>query len=151
MSELPEITKRIKVLVDHFTDGNVAEFVRLTKISSHQVLNRIFSVDKRSGKYPLPSTTILFSIKNNLKDLNSDWLLEGNGDMLKQKKNNIELGDKVLKEKLSEKEVLFVLEALYSHKEQLKEYKLYNLFESDIREDEKNKVLKEIARKRLND
>lgn len=146
MQELPEITKRIKILIDHFTNGNVAEFVRLTKISSHQVLNRIFSIDKRSGKYPLPSTGILFSIKSNLKDVNSDWLLDGQGNMLN---TEVTGSQQKSKEMLSEKEILFVLEALFNNRDQLEKYSLFNIFVSDIREDEKNKVLKEIARNRL--
>ncbi len=87
--ELPEITNRIKKLIEHFSDGNVADFVRLTKISSHQVLNRIFSIDKRSGKYPKPSSGILIPIQTNLTEINYNWLLTGEGPMLKSESNEL--------------------------------------------------------------
>lgn len=80
--ELPKITKRIKVLIDEYSNGNVADFVRLTGISSHQVLNRIFSIDPRSKKYPNPSGNILTSIQMSLPEVNYSWLLSGEGSML---------------------------------------------------------------------
>jgi hypothetical protein len=81
--KLPPVNSRILELVNMFSSGNVAEFVKLTNINSHQNLNRIFNVDSRNGKYPKPSAEILTCIKLNLQQVNYDWLLTGNGSMLK--------------------------------------------------------------------
>lgn len=80
---MPDINKRIKELVAEFSDGNVQKFVDLVGISSHQVLNRIFSVDNRSGKYPKPSAHILTAIQTSLPQVDNGWLLTGVGEMLK--------------------------------------------------------------------
>ena len=53
------------------------------------------------------------------------------------------------KEKLSDKEVLFVLESLFKHKEQLYKYELYHYFIKNLKEELRSEVLKEIAAKRL--
>ncbi|MFV0535951.1 MAG: helix-turn-helix transcriptional regulator [Dysgonomonas sp.] len=81
--ELPPINKRIKLLVDEMSDGNVADFVRLIKFNKHQNFNRMFNIDNRNKKYPQPSADILNCIKINLSQINYDWLLTGEGSMLK--------------------------------------------------------------------
>lgn len=82
MSEIPEINNRIKLLVEQFCGGNVQQFVDMVGIKSHQNLNRIFNIDKRSNKYPSPSSEILTCIKLQLPQVNYDWLLTGEGEML---------------------------------------------------------------------
>jgi len=88
MDELPNINKRIKILIETYSGGNVAEFVKLSGISSHQVLNRIFNKDSRSGKYPNPSGHILTCIQIAFPDVNPNWLLNGEGKMLKKDSND---------------------------------------------------------------
>ncbi|CAA0230271.1 helix-turn-helix transcriptional regulator [Tenacibaculum maritimum] len=53
------------------------------------------------------------------------------------------------KKKLSSDDILFVINSLYKHYDQLKEIEMFKVWELDIREDEKKKVLKEVIRKRL--
>lgn len=89
-TQLPPINERILMLIDNLTKGNVAAFVRLAGISSHQVLNRIFSIDSRTGKYPNVSSSILSSIKLNMPNVNYDWLLTGEGEMLNTPSDTIE-------------------------------------------------------------
>ena len=89
--ELHEITKRIQLLMSHYSlrdDGRVvvADFANKIKIG-HQVLNRCFNIDKRSGKYPKPSEKIISAIKKSLPEVNADWLLTGEGEMLKSESN----------------------------------------------------------------
>jgi len=79
---LPDLNYRIKLLIEKLADGNVAEFVRMTNISSHQVLNRLFNIDSRTNKYPTPSSNILNNIKIHLKQVNYEWLITGEGEML---------------------------------------------------------------------
>lgn len=80
---MPELNQRIQILINTIADGNVAEFVRMAKINSHQVLNRIFNIDKRTNKYPNVAASILTAIKINLPQINYDWILTGEGEMLK--------------------------------------------------------------------
>lgn len=102
-AELPEINSRIKHLIDVYADGNVAEFVRQTGISSHQVLNRIFNIDSRSGKYPKPSNDIISRIQHSFPEINANWLLTGKGSMQNPPKNpfsqmsETEIGESVSK------------------------------------------------------
>ncbi|MDB0600640.1 helix-turn-helix domain-containing protein [Tenacibaculum maritimum] len=53
------------------------------------------------------------------------------------------------KKKLSSDDILFVINSLYKHYDQLKEIEMFKVWELDIRADEKRKVLKEVIRKRL--
>lgn len=82
MIELPEVNNRIKRLVEEFCKGNVQQFVDMVGIKSHQNLNRIFNIDKRSNKYPSPSSEILTCIQLKLPQVNYNWLLTGEGEML---------------------------------------------------------------------
>jgi hypothetical protein len=81
--ELPPINKRIKELVDKFSGGNVSNFIELIKFNKHQNFNRMFNIDNRNGKFPSPSAEILNSIKIHLPEIDYDWLLTGEGEMLK--------------------------------------------------------------------
>lgn len=84
-NNLPNINKRIKSLIEYYTNGSVKRFSEMIQLSSSQKLNRIFNIDKRSGQYPEVSSDILLSIANMLSDINTDWLLKGQGDMIKEK------------------------------------------------------------------
>lgn len=61
--ELPLPNKKVYDLVQHQTDGNVklfAEYIGITQ----QILDRIFKIDPRSGKYPSISKKIKSALKN---------------------------------------------------------------------------------------
>lgn len=47
-------------------------------MSSSQKLNRIFSVDTMSRKFPVPSTEIILDIINKFSDVDLNWLIRGN-------------------------------------------------------------------------
>lgn len=81
-NDFPPSNQRLLMLVNHFSNGNVADFVELIKLGKHQNFNRIFNIDKRNGKYPSIPAEVLNCIQLNLKDVNYDWLLTGNGRML---------------------------------------------------------------------
>ena len=85
--EIPKINQRIKQIIDFQTNGNVKKFSELISISQ-QTLNRLFNVDTRTNKYPIATTDILTSITEMFVDVNSEWLLTGKGEMLKEKKRD---------------------------------------------------------------
>lgn len=80
---LPAINERVKILVDHYAKGSVKRFSEIINLSSSQKLNRVFNLDKRNNEYPEVSSDILLSIANMLSDINTEWLLTGNGTMSK--------------------------------------------------------------------
>ena len=49
--ELPVANKKVYDLVQHYTDGNISMFAEYIGVTQ-QVLERIFRIDKRNGKYP---------------------------------------------------------------------------------------------------
>lgn len=73
------ITQRIKILIESRFNGNVTSFSKALGYDSPQKVNRLFAIDKRTGKHPKPSTNIIGDISNKL-DINSSWLLDGLGD-----------------------------------------------------------------------
>jgi hypothetical protein len=87
-NEMPSINQRLFMLVKEFTDNNVNKFVELINFNKHQNFNRLFHRDTRNNKYPKPSAEILNCIKINLPQVNYDWLLTGEGEMLKIEKQN---------------------------------------------------------------
>lgn len=111
--KLPEINSRIKHLIDVYADGNVAAFVRNTGISSHQVLNRIFSIDNRTGKYPKPSSEVISKIQIALPKLNPKWLLTGEGEMLQSEYSEPNLN-------ITTMELKTLLKAIEQHGEELR-------------------------------
>lgn len=63
---LPPKNQAIKNLIRDRFDGNVSAFCRELDMKDTQRINRLFSIDKRNGKYPTPSTEILELISNKL-------------------------------------------------------------------------------------
>lgn len=61
---LPPLNQRIKDLIGAECNGNISVFARKLGLDSSQIINRLFKIDKRSGKYPTPSTDILTKISN---------------------------------------------------------------------------------------
>ena len=86
-THIPEINKRIKELINHYTGGRVAPFSELLNGVSQQKLNRLFNIDTRTGKYPLVTTDILVAITEKFVDINSEWLLKGVPPMIIDSKN----------------------------------------------------------------
>lgn len=80
--ESPEINKRIKQVIDYKTNGNVKKFAEIINLPQ-QTVNRLFVIDKRTNKYPIATTDILQKISEMYENISPDWLLTGNGEMLK--------------------------------------------------------------------
>lgn len=64
---LPPKNQAIKNLIRERFDGNVSAFCRELNMRDTQKINRLFSIDRRNGKYPTPSTEILELISNKLQ------------------------------------------------------------------------------------
>lgn len=78
---LPAINQRVKDVIDCYTNGTISAFADKLGAISQQTVNRIFHIDKRTGKYPVPTTDILVAITNMFVDVNPRWLLTGSGSM----------------------------------------------------------------------
>lgn len=85
---LPPLNARINSLVWHFSQGNVRDFIAKLEGISHQVLNRIFNIDSRNGEYPGVSSDIIAAVVKGYDGVNAEWLLTGNGTMLKSQLSN---------------------------------------------------------------
>ncbi|QNK63978.1 S24 family peptidase [Pedobacter sp. PAMC26386] len=82
MEILPPINQRVKDLINYYSNGVVRVFADKLESISQQTLNRLFNIDTRTKKYPVPTTDILVAITNMFVDVNPRWLLNGNGEML---------------------------------------------------------------------
>lgn len=91
--ELPIENQRVKKVIEYSCNGNELQFSKEIKISQPRI-NRLFSKDSRSDKFPLVSFEIIQAIINKYVNINSEWLITGRGDMLKENKSNI-LGEPV--------------------------------------------------------
>jgi hypothetical protein len=80
--DLPAINQRIKNLIEDTSNGSVRAFALDVGLNSSQTLNRIFNIDKRSGKYPEPSLDIISAIANKFETIDLHWLLKG-GEIVK--------------------------------------------------------------------
>jgi len=78
--KIPEINQRVKQVIDYYTNGVVKKFAENIGIKQ-QTVNRLFVIDKRTGKYPVATTDVLQKISE-MYDVNSEWLLSGYGEML---------------------------------------------------------------------
>ncbi|WP_053326901.1 S24 family peptidase [Chryseobacterium gallinarum] len=86
---LPIENQRVKNVIDYFCDGNVLRFSKEIGISQPRI-NRLFTIDTRSGKYPLVSFEIIQAIINKFIKIDSEWLIVGKGEMLKENINKSE-------------------------------------------------------------
>lgn len=92
--DYPAINERVRKLVDKYANGSVRKFSKLIGLSSSQKLNRLFHLDQRNNKFPEPSLDIITSITNKFTELNTNWLLTGEGDMYQNSDSiNIHLTD----------------------------------------------------------
>lgn len=77
MLNLPELNRKIKLIIDEKFGGNVKAFADFTGLNQQSV-NRLFNLDKRTGKYPdaIKSNKIDYVgvIINKFPDVNSDWI-----------------------------------------------------------------------------
>lgn len=89
----PEITERIKDIIDNRFDGNVRKFSFAMGLSSSAKINRLFLKDKRNDTYPLPSTDIILLISNTF-DISTDWLLKGINNINKKNNNTVNIDNK---------------------------------------------------------
>lgn len=88
---LPYANRKVYELIQEVTNGNVRAFAKSINVSQ-QRLNRIFCIDKRSGKYPSISDDIKQGIID-AYDKDEIWfitdkgntILTGEGEMLKEK------------------------------------------------------------------
>lgn len=94
--ELPVENQRVKDVIDFTFEGNELQFSKEIGISQPRI-NRLFSLDKRSGKYPLVSFEIAQAIINKFIEISPEWLLTGRGEMLKPAHENQEPNITILK------------------------------------------------------
>ena len=78
---LPGVNSRIKEVINTFCQGKELMLSKKINISQPRI-NRLFNVDKRSGKYPLPTYEILSAILNTFRNVDAEWLISGRGEML---------------------------------------------------------------------
>lgn len=76
------INERIKTLVAHFTDGNNSLFANKLGVSEANIRNYISKTE--------PKYSVLEKIVNTF-EINYEWLLTGNGEMLKSEISSSEL------------------------------------------------------------
>lgn len=82
---LPAINQRIKEVINDQTKGNVTAFSVALGYTGAQKVNRLFKIDSRTEKYPVPSSTIISDISN-VFDVNIDWIVSGAGEKYKTHK-----------------------------------------------------------------
>lgn len=76
--EFPIENQRVKKIIDLYCEGNELRFSREIGISQPRI-NRLFSLDPRSGKYPVVSFEIIQAIINKYIILSAEWLISGRG------------------------------------------------------------------------
>lgn len=74
--QLPEVTRRIKDIINTKFDGNVSKFCSHMGLLNSSKINRLFKKDKRNNEYPIPSTDILTLISNAF-GYSLDYLVKG--------------------------------------------------------------------------
>ncbi|MXV39381.1 peptidase S24 [Flavobacteriaceae bacterium Ap0902] len=78
---LPDQNKRIKQLIDKFTNGSQNAFAEEIEVSQGTI-NRLFNVDLRYNKIPNASKATISKILKKYPKVNKDWLIFGKGEML---------------------------------------------------------------------
>lgn len=122
MKELPEITARVKSLVEHYENGVTSAFAEQIGVSQ-QRFNRLFNIDARTNKYPTVPSEVLVGITNKFVDVDSRWLLSGKGDTFLPKDTAIKHDASSSKEIESLAQTVKVLaEMLHDQREQRKTY-----------------------------
>lgn len=70
------IQERIQIIVDKLFDGNKNKFAKAINEAPTSISNIL------GGRQSVPSAKFLESITNSIENINSTWLLTGNGEML---------------------------------------------------------------------
>ena len=78
MGEIESINGRIQLIIDEVYNGNVSEFERASNIKPSTIKNIV------GGRQTKPSYDVLESIVRNNVQISSDWLLTGEGKMLRE-------------------------------------------------------------------
>lgn len=81
---LPKENARLKKVIEYYFEGNESAFSKAIGVSQPRI-NRLFSEDKRSGEFPLISFEILQATINKYVEINPEWLINGRGEMFKNK------------------------------------------------------------------
>lgn len=90
MSEIPAINARLRKIIDDKYFGNVSNFAESIGVVPQKV-NRLFNVDRRTGKFPnLNKTDIVDRLRDTNKDISITWLLTGEGEMIKMEGRSID-------------------------------------------------------------
>lgn len=84
--ELPIENQRVKKVIDMYCDGNELRFSKEIGISQPRI-NRLFSLDPRSAKYPVVSFEIIQAIINKYIIVSAEWLISGRGSVEISKEN----------------------------------------------------------------
>lgn len=85
--KLPLENQRVKKIIDYYCNGNELQFSKEINISQPRI-NRLFSLDSRSNKYPVVSFEIIQAIINKFINIDSTWLITGKGEMLRSNTDN---------------------------------------------------------------
>lgn len=86
--ELPTHNKRVKELIEYFSEGNDSLFSRKLNISQQRI-TRLFHIESRNKKYPNVSLPIVEAILIAFPQVNAEWLILGKGNMLKEIKQDM--------------------------------------------------------------
>ncbi len=90
MNEIPAINARLRKVIDEKYFGNVSSFAESIGVVPQKV-NRLFNIDRRTGKYPLLNKTdIIDRLQALNNDINISWLLTGEGEMIKMEGKSLE-------------------------------------------------------------
>ncbi|MDB0601360.1 hypothetical protein PL373_09400 [Tenacibaculum maritimum] len=104
MNRLLNINERILYIIDNKVNSNKKKFAEMIGFAPQVVSNIV------SGRKSKPSFDVLNAIKTSFDDLDSNWLLTGEGEMLKQEQPKQEVSNIDYKEKyykvLEEKDIL---------------------------------------------
>ncbi|MDB0616143.1 hypothetical protein PL372_11420 [Tenacibaculum dicentrarchi] len=104
MNKLLNINERILYIIDNKVNSNKKKFAEMIGFAPQVVSNIV------SGRKSKPSFDVLNAIKTSFDDLDSNWLLTGEGEMLKQEQPKQEVSNIDYKEKyykvLEEKDIL---------------------------------------------
>ena len=73
-----EINERILYLIDNKTNKNKRKFAEMIGFAPQVISNIV------SGRKSNPSYDVIYSILSTFDDINANWLLTGNGSMLKE-------------------------------------------------------------------
>lgn len=87
-TKLPVENQRVKTVIEKYCNGNELQFSKTIGISQPRI-NRLFSLDPRSDKYPLVSFEIIQAIINKFIDINAEWLISGRGSFEKVPVNHV--------------------------------------------------------------